>query len=144
MAVHHYYYCKIAITMKLSEFYNASSWNENLFVKKYIWICPKYFCIFFWKKINQEIPRLDHILLIDELKKSVEWKIHLTKNVTFLLLKNFADKRLIHSKSNTREIIIGNNEIIKELLQSLLSMIKYIKKHQWKIVFLSLIVFMES
>lgn len=39
--------CKIVITVKLSQFDNASNWSEILFVKiNKLWICRKYFCIF--------------------------------------------------------------------------------------------------
>ena len=45
MSVHHYY-CKIIITMKLSQFDNASSWSKSLFVKvNMLWICRKYLSI---------------------------------------------------------------------------------------------------
>ena len=44
----------------------------------------------------------------NRLKKSVGWKIQLTMNVNFISSKDRDDKRLIHSKSDNTEIIIGN------------------------------------
>ena len=37
---------KIVITIKLSQFDNASSWSKSLFVINKLWIPRKYFCIF--------------------------------------------------------------------------------------------------
>ena len=47
MSLQHYYYCEIVTTENLSQFDNASSSSESLFVKiNKLWICRKYFCIF--------------------------------------------------------------------------------------------------
>ena len=54
MSVHHYYFCIIVITVKLSQFDNASSWNQSLFVKIKLWICCKYLRIFLQHWLSQQ------------------------------------------------------------------------------------------
>ena len=58
-------------------------------------------------------------VMIDELKKSGEWKIHLTMKVNFMPSKDNEDKQLVHSKSNNIVIMVGNkiDEIINELFR---------------------------
>ena len=61
--------------------------------------------------------------MIDELKKSGEWKIHLTMKVNFTPSKDNDDKQLAHSKSNSITIMSGNktDEIINVLFEFLLT-----------------------
>ena len=61
--------------------------------------------------------------MIDELKKSGEWKIHLTMKINFVSSKDNDDKQFMHSKSDNIEIMIGDktDEIVKEIFQSLLT-----------------------
>ena len=58
-------------------------------------------------------------IMIDELKKSGELKIHLTMKVNFMRSKDNDDKQLVHSKSNNIVIMVGNkiDEIINELFR---------------------------
>ena len=60
--------------------------------------------------------------MINDLKKSGEWKIHLTMKMNFTWSKNSNEKRLIDCKKDNKEIISDFNikEIIEELFHSLL------------------------
>ena len=52
-SAHHYFYCKIVVTVELLQF-DASNWSESLFVKfNKLWICRKYFCLFCNKNVSQ-------------------------------------------------------------------------------------------
>ena len=55
--------------------------------------------------------------MINDKKKSGEWKIQLTMKINFTFSKNFNETRDMHSKSDNFEIMIGvyTNEIIKNL-----------------------------
>ena len=61
--------------------------------------------------------------MIDELKKSGEWKIHLTMKVNFMPSKDDDDddKQWAHSKSNNITIMGGNktDEIVNVLFEIL-------------------------
>ena len=61
----------------------------------------------------------------DERKKG-KWKIQLIMKINFISSKYFIDTRDMHSKSDNIEIMVGvdNNEIIKNLFNSLLQRIK--------------------
>ena len=61
--------------------------------------------------------------MIDEIKKSGEWEIHLTIKVNCMSSKDNDDKRLMHPQSDNIEIMIGSktDEIINELFESLIS-----------------------
>ena len=64
--------------------------------------------------------------LINDERKKGEWKIQLIMKINFISSKNFIDTRDMHSKSDNIEIMVGvdNNEIIKNLFNSLLQRIK--------------------
>ena len=59
---------------------------------------------------------------MNDLKTQGEWKIQLTIAINFLSSKDNNEKRNMHSKSNNKKVMIGNetNEIIQELFDSLL------------------------
>ena len=61
--------------------------------------------------------------MIDELKKSGEWKIHLTMKVNFTPSKDNDYKKFAHSKSSNITIMGGNktDEIINVLFEFLLT-----------------------
>ena len=50
-----------------------------------------------------------------DLRRSDEWKIHLTMKINFMSSKGSNGKLLMHFKSDNKEIMIGNdtNELIK-------------------------------
>ena len=60
--------------------------------------------------------------LIDDKKKSAEWKIQLIMEINFISSKNFNKTRHIYSKSDNFEIMMGvnTNEINKNLFNSIL------------------------
>ena len=60
--------------------------------------------------------------LIDDKKKSGEWKIQLILKINFISSISFNGTRDMHSKSDNYEIMIGDdtNEIIKDLFKSIL------------------------
>ena len=60
--------------------------------------------------------------LIDDKKKSGEWKIQLVLKINFIFSKNFNETRDMHSKSDNYEIMMGidTNEIIRNLFNSTL------------------------
>ena len=60
--------------------------------------------------------------LINDKRKTVEWKIQLIMKINFISSKNFIETRDMHSKSDNTEIMVGvgNDEIIKNLFNSLL------------------------
>ena len=60
--------------------------------------------------------------MIDDKKKTGEWKIQLVMKINFIFSKKFNETRDMHSKSDNYEIMMGanTNEIIKDLFNSLL------------------------
>ena len=60
--------------------------------------------------------------MIDDKKKSGEWKIQLVLKINFISSKNFNETRDMHSKSDNYEIMIGADtiEIIRNLFNSTL------------------------
>ena len=60
--------------------------------------------------------------IINDQKTRGEWKIHLTMVINFFSSKDSEEIRTMHSKSDSIEILIGNetNESIEELFESLL------------------------
>ena len=60
--------------------------------------------------------------IINDDKTQEERKIHLAITITFISSKGFDQTRMMHSKSDNKEIIIGNEtyEIIEELFKTLL------------------------
>ena len=61
--------------------------------------------------------------MINDYKSKGEWRIQLTAEINFTSLKRDSDeKRIIHTKSDNTEIMIGSNtnEVIKELFKSFL------------------------
>ena len=60
--------------------------------------------------------------MIDDLKKSGEWKIHLTMKPKFMLSTDSNEKRTMYSKSDSSIVMTGNdtNKIIQKLFYSLL------------------------
>ena len=75
------------------------------------------------KKIDQLQGIRGHLKkLINDKKKSGEWKIQLIMKINFISSKNFNETRDMHSKSDNYNIMVGanTNEIIKNLFNSLL------------------------
>ena len=60
--------------------------------------------------------------IINDHKTQGEWKIHLTMAINVFSSKDSDEIRIMHSKSDNIEILIGNetNESIEELFESLL------------------------
>ena len=60
--------------------------------------------------------------IINNLKTQGEWKIHLTIAIKFISSKDFGETRIMHSKNDNIELMMGRetDEIIKELSESLL------------------------
>ena len=60
--------------------------------------------------------------LINDKKKSGEWKIQLIMTIIFIFSKNFNETRDMYNKSDNFEIMMGadTNEIIKNLFNSIL------------------------
>ena len=60
--------------------------------------------------------------IINDHKTQGKWKIHLTMTINFFSSKDSEEIRIMHSKSDNIEILIGNetNESIEELFESLL------------------------
>ena len=60
--------------------------------------------------------------MINDLKRSGEWKVHLTMKMNFMSLKDRDAKCLMHSKSYNEEIMntFDTEETIEELFHSLL------------------------
>ena len=61
--------------------------------------------------------------MINDHKNQSEWKIQLTTAINFISSKPNSDEtRIIHTKSNNIEIMIGSNtdEVIEDLLKALL------------------------
>ena len=61
--------------------------------------------------------------MINDHKNQSEWKIQLSAEINFISSKPDSDEtRIMHTKSNNREIMIGSdtNEVIEELFKSLL------------------------
>ena len=60
--------------------------------------------------------------LINDRKKSGEWKIQLILKINFISSKNFNETRDMHSRSDNFEIMMGadTNEIIRNLFNSIL------------------------
>ena len=54
-------------------------------------------------------------------KTQGEWKIQLTMSINFISSKDSDETRIMHTKSNNMEIMMGNetDEIIKKLFESL-------------------------
>ena len=65
-------------------------------------------------------PYLSNI--INDHKTQGEWKIHITMAINFFSSKDFEEIRIMHSKSDNIEILIGNetNEVIEDLSDSFL------------------------
>ena len=65
-------------------------------------------------------PYLSDIII--NLKTQGEWKIHLTIEINFISSKDFGEIRIMHSKNDNIELMMGSetDEIIKELSESLL------------------------
>ena len=61
--------------------------------------------------------------MIHDLKKSSEWKMHLTIKPKFMSSTDSNEKRTMFSKSDSSIVMIGNDtdEIIQELFDSLLN-----------------------
>ena len=61
--------------------------------------------------------------MIHDLKKSGEWKMHLTIKPKFMSSTDSNEKRTMFSKSDSSIVMIGNDtdEIIQELFDSLLN-----------------------
>ena len=59
--------------------------------------------------------------MINDLKKSGEWKIHLTMKSKFMSLTDSDEKRTMYSKNDNSAIMIGNNadEIIQNFFDQL-------------------------
>ena len=59
----------------------------------------------------------------DNLRASGEQKIHVTMKINFISAADSDDSQSMHSKSDSIEVIIGNNtdKIINELFSSLLA-----------------------
>ena len=65
--------------------------------------------------------------LIEEYKLKGEWKVQLTIEVNFILLKPGSDEtRIMYTRSNNVEIMFGggNDDIIEQLFESLLQNVK--------------------
>ena len=60
--------------------------------------------------------------LINDKKKSGEWKIQLITKINFISSRDFIESRDMYSKSHNFEIMRGSNtnEIIKDLFNSIL------------------------
>ena len=75
--------------------------------------------------------------MIDDKKKSGEWKIQLVLKINFISSKNFNETRDMHSKSDNYEIMIGADtiEIIRNLFNSTLKKIsrrvRRINERKW-------------
>ena len=59
---------------------------------------------------------------INDLKNQGEWKIQLTMAINFFSSKDSKEMRTMHKKSDSIEIMVGNetDEIIEELFDSIL------------------------
>ena len=59
---------------------------------------------------------------MNNLKKSVNWKIQVTISINFISSKDNDGERVMHSKTDKVEIMTNNkaDEVIEELFQSLL------------------------
>ena len=57
--------------------------------------------------------------MIDDKRKSGEWKVQLVLKIDFIFSKIFNDTREVHSKSDNVEIMMGfdTNEIIKKIFK---------------------------
>ena len=66
-------------------------------------------------------PYLKHV--INDLQKSDTWKIQLSIGINFISSKDNNERRVMHSKSDNREIMSNDKtyEVIEELFQSLFS-----------------------
>ena len=64
-----------------------------------------------------------HLKDINNLKISDTWKVQSTIAIDFMPFKDADEKRVMHSKSDNKEIMVGKetDEIIKELSESLFS-----------------------
>ena len=74
------------------------------------------------KKIDQLQGIRGHLKkLINDKKKSGEWKIQLIMKINFISSKNFNETRDMHSKSDNYKIMVGanTNEIIKNYVESM-------------------------
>ena len=61
--------------------------------------------------------------IINNLKKSDPWKIHLTIAINFTFSKDNDEERVMHSKSDNKENMINEkaDKVIKKLFKSLLN-----------------------
>ena len=75
-------------------------------------------------KIEQYLENIRPYLrdMIDHLKTSGNWKIHLTIKIKFMLSKDIDENPLMYSKHDNRKIMIAfdTDEILKELFDLLL------------------------
>ena len=87
------------------EYKSDSKRDKPISIKRYL------------NKIREHLRRM-----INDKKKSGEWKIQLVIKINFISSKNFIDVRDMHSKSDNVEIMMGvdTNEIIEELFDSIL------------------------
>ena len=94
-------------------------------------------------QLKNTLIKLDHAWKTNNLKKFDTCKIQLTIAVNFISSKGTDKELVMHSKSENKEIMIYDkaDEVIKELLNHLFLDIKLGWKHQWKVVILSLVVF---
>ena len=87
------------------EYKSDSKKDKSISVKNYL------------DKIREHLRKM-----INDKKKSGEWKIQLIIQISFISSKNFSDVRDMYSKSDNVEITMGtdNNEIIEKLFDSML------------------------
>ena len=59
--------------------------------------------------------------MISDLKKSGEWKIHLTMKMNFMSSKYSNEKRLMYPKSDNEEVMTGfdTDELIEKLCKGI-------------------------
>ena len=91
------------------------------------------------KHLEKTEPYLNN--LIDNHKYQCEWNIQFTVAIKFISSKNSDETHTTHTKSDNIEImiVIETDEIIEELLNSLLQRYQKILKNQWKEFILFLI-----
>ena len=88
----------------------------------------------------KKIPYLKDI--INNLKRSVKWKIQLTIPINYISSRDNDEERLMYSKTDSTEIMINDkaSELLKNFLIHFFIDIKLDWKHQWEVAILPLIV----
>ena len=104
------------------QYENIGDKNKNLSIKEYIDIIRPYLSDITNNHKTQGEWKIHSGNILTDYKTQEEWKIHLKIAIKFQSSKGSHETRIVHSKSDNIEIMMGGetDEIIKEIFESLL------------------------